>query len=253
MTMNGVALATGDSRFQGADSLTAGFGGHFGFIDFGVIFMIEFLLETIQPPNLPATVLLGVVLLYWSLMIVGIFGFDGLDADVGLEADADLDADIDGHVDGGIASDVLTFFHLGEVPVMIIATFFVLFFWIATMVTNHYWNPDQDLLVALRYLIPNVVVGLVLTKLCVWPFTPLFREMRKTDAPKVVGSRGVVCTSYLDGAFGQIRIQQDGPPIVVNAVTSNGQRLVRDVPVQVIRFDRETGVYIVEAVKPEKK
>lgn len=214
--------------------------------------MFEFLQESIQSPNLPATVMLGIVSLYWLLMIFGIMGLEGMDADIGIDADADLDADIDGHVDGGIASDVLTFFHLGEVPVVIVGTIFVLFFWVATMVTNHYYNPDQEMMVALYYLVPNIIASLVLTKLCVWPMTPLFREMRKTDAPKVVGSRGEVSTSYLNGEFGQITIEHDGPPIVVNAVTENGQRLAQGQEIKVIRFEDETGVYIVEPVKPEK-
>ena len=214
--------------------------------------MIEFLTECFQATNLPATVLLCIVLLYWSLMIFGIFGFEGLDTDIELDADVDIDADIDGHVDGGIASDVLTFFHLGEVPVMILGTFFVLFFWIATMVTNHYYNPNRELMVTAFYLVPNVIVSLVLMKVAVMPMTPLFREMRKTDSPKVVGSVGEVTTSYLNGEFGQIAIDQDGPPIVVNAVTANGQRLAKNQEVKVVRFEDETGVYIVEPVKPEK-
>lgn len=214
--------------------------------------MIEFLQEIVKAPNLPATVLMGLVLLYWSLMIFGIFGFEGMDADIGLDADADIDADIDGHVDGGIASDVLTFFHLGEVPVMILGTFFVLFFWIATTVTNHYFNPDWSFVVAGTYFVPNLIVSLVLMKLVVMPMTPLFREMKKTATSKVVGSRGVVATSYLDGKFGEISIKQDGPPIVVSAVTANGQRLTKDQEIKVIRLDDETGVYVVEPVKPEK-
>ncbi len=214
--------------------------------------MTEFLLEAVRSPNLPATLLLVLVMLYWSLMIFGIFGFDGLEPEIGLDADADLDAGIDGHVDGGIASDFLTFFHLGEVPLMIIATFFVLFYWVSTIVTNHYFNPDWSGWVALYCFLPNVLVSLLLTKLCVWPLTPLFREMRKTDAPKVVGSYGAVSTSYLNGEFGQIRIDQEGPPIVVNAITANGQRLARNQEVKVVRCEEATGVYIVEPVKPEK-
>lgn len=214
--------------------------------------MTEFFLETIRGPNLPATVLLGIAVLYWAMMVFGIFGFDGLDGDIGFDADADLDPGIDGHIDGAIFSDVLTFFHLGEVPAVIIATFFVLFFWVATMCTNHYLNPDTTWLIAAYYLIPNIMVGLVLTKFCVWPLSPLFREMRKTDSPRVVNSRGVVSTSYLNGEFGRVTIEQDGPPIVVNAVTANGQRLTQDQPIQVIRFEPKTAVYIVEPVKPEK-
>ena len=211
--------------------------------------MKEFLLETIQPANLPATILLCLVLLYWLLMIFGIFH---LDADVDVDVDADVDTDLDGHVDGGIAADVLTFFHLGEVPVMILGSFLVLFFWVTTLVSNHYFNPTWSFAISLYALIPNLLISLILTKLAIMPMTPLFRAMRKTETPKIVGSRGVVSTSKLNGEFGQITIQQDGPTIAVNAITENGQTLMRNQDIEVVGFNDETGVYLVKPVKPEK-
>ncbi|MGI9519041.1 MAG: hypothetical protein ACR2NP_18455 [Pirellulaceae bacterium] len=211
--------------------------------------MTEFLQEAIQPANLPATVLLGLVLLYWLLMIFGIFH---LDADVDVDLDADVDTDLDGHVDGGVAADVLTFFHLGEVPVMILASFFVLFFWVTTMISNHYFNPNWSFAISLYALIPSVIVSLILTKLAVMPLTPLFKAMQTGDSIKVVGSRGRVSTSELTGSFGQVSIEHEGPPTVINAITENSQRLLKNQEVQVVRFVEETGVYIVEPVKPEK-
>lgn len=215
--------------------------------------MTEFLLECIRPANLPATVLLCLVLLYWLLMIFGIFGMDGFDFDADLDVDVDMDADLDAHIDGGIGADVLTFFHFGEIPVMVLGSFFVLFFWITSVVSNHYFNPEWSMLVTLYCLLPNLLISLLLTKIAVMPMTPMFRAMKETASPKVLGSRGVVSTSKLDGEFGQISIDQDGPPIVVNAITANNQTLVRNQEIKVVRFDEETGVYIVEPVKPENK
>lgn len=213
--------------------------------------MIEFLLETIKPVNLPATVLLVLVMSYWLLMIFGLFGFD-MDADVDLDVDADLDTDLDGHIDGGFVGDVLTFFHVGEVPVMILGSFFVLFFWVTTMISNHYFNPDWSLFVTMYCLIPNVIVSMLLTKLVIWPMTPVFRGMKGNKTTKIIGNRGVVSTRELDGKFGQISIEHDGPEIVLNAITANNQKLLKNQEVIVVRFDDETGVYIVEPVKPEK-
>lgn len=214
--------------------------------------MSEFLLEIIRPANLPATVLLGVVLLYWLMMITGILGLDLFDID--FDADAELDADVDGDIHGGgVVADVLTFFHLGEVPVMIFASFFVLFFWACTIVGNHYLNPQWSLLVTLYFLVPSALLSLVLTKLAVMPMTPLFRSMMKTDESTIIGSRGVVSTSQLDESFGQISIEQEiGPPIVVNARTENAQKLDRNQLVEVIRLEPESDVYVVAPAKPEK-
>jgi len=213
--------------------------------------MFEFLSETIKGPNLPATILLALCMLYWCSMIFGIFGMD-LDADLDLDIDADLDADLDGHIDGGVVADILTFFHVGEVPVMILGSFFVLFFWVTTMVSNHFFNPEWSLWVATYSFIPILIVSLFITRIVIWPLVPVFRGMKGTSSKKILGSRGVVCSQELNGKFGRISIQNDGPPIVVNAVTANGQRLSKDQDIKVVRFDDETGVYVVEPVKPEK-
>ena len=68
--------------------------------------MIEFLQECVNYVNLPATLVMIGVLLYWMMVMVGVFGMDAIDldfdmdADVGLDADIGLDADVG--VDGGI-------------------------------------------------------------------------------------------------------------------------------------------------------
>ncbi len=216
--------------------------------------MTEFLLETIKMPNLPATIMLGLMLIYWSLMIFGIFGAD-FDADVELGVDGDLDTGFDGGIEGGFLGDVFTFFHLGEVPVMILASICVLFFWVVCMTSNHYFNPDWSNSVAGLWLVPNIVIALLLTKVAVWPLAPLFRGMKGTASTKIIGNQGLVSTLKLDGKNGQVSVEQDqldGPPIVVNAVTENGQLLKQNQEVKVIRFEEEAGVYIVEAIKPEK-
>lgn len=211
--------------------------------------MIEFLLECIKPVNLPATTLLSLVLLYWLLMIFGALGLDAFDID--LDADADMDIDGDIHA-GGFVTDALTFFHLGDVPVMIFASFFVLFFWTCTIVGNHYLNADWSLLVTGYFLVPSIIISLVMTKLVLMPIAPMFRSMTTNEQSKIIGGVGMVSTSRLDGEFGQVSIEHDGPPIVINARTENGQQLMKDQIVKILRIDPESGVYFVAPAKPEK-
>ena len=166
-----------------------------------------------------------------------------------MDVDADADADIDG---GGVFADALTFFHLGEVPVMILASFLIFFFWITTMLSNHYLNPTLSFVVTLYCLIPNLLISLILTKAAVMPLVPLFRSMNSNEKLELVGRQATVSTSHLDGKFGQVSIEQDGPPIVVNAQTETGQRLQKNDLVRIKKFIQETGVYIVEPDKSEK-
>ncbi len=217
--------------------------------------MGEFFLECIQPANLPATVLMGLVLLYWLMMISGVVGMDLFD--LGMDFDAEIDVDADAGIDGsghggGIVADVLTFFHLGEVPVMIFASFFVLFFWAATLVSNHFFNPDWSWLVSAYFLIPEILISLLLTKIVIMPMTPLFRSMMKKAESRIIGARGLVSTTWLDGEFGQVVIENDGPPIVVNARTENGQRLDKHQAVRILRLHPTIDAYFVAPAKPEK-
>ena len=73
--------------------------------------MIEFLQECILPVNLPLTILMGLVLSYWLMVIVGVLGLDVIDLDLDLDADVDLDLDtgVDAEVDGGLFGDAMRY------------------------------------------------------------------------------------------------------------------------------------------------
>ena len=105
---------------------------------------MELLLECIKWVNLPWTVLFGLTLLYWIMVIIGgldpdMLDFDAsdFDADVDFDghihadgdfhADGHLDADalhMDGHIDGdghhhGGLAGVLDFITDGDAPIMV--------------------------------------------------------------------------------------------------------------------------------------
>ena len=82
--------------------------------------MGELLKECCLAVNLPVTVMLVTVLGYWLMVIVGVLGLDALELD--LDVDGDLDADLDG---GGWLGSALEFLYLGDVPVVIVGSFFV--------------------------------------------------------------------------------------------------------------------------------
>ena len=62
--------------------------------------MLELFTEAIRPINLPLTVLVAVITLYWVLVGLGLLGLDfGADADLDGDSGAG-DIDLDGHSDG---------------------------------------------------------------------------------------------------------------------------------------------------------
>src|SRR5689334_13025861 len=98
--------------------------------------MLEVFSEAIRPINLPFTILLGIVVLYWILVAVGAFGLDfGADGDI----DADAGADI-ADADAGWFSHFLNFINVGEVPITIVLSFLTLSAWFLSIVVNYYWT-----------------------------------------------------------------------------------------------------------------
>ena len=211
--------------------------------------MIEFLRECFAGPNLPATLLLVVVLCYWLLVIFGLLGMDVFDFD--LDADADIDVGMDGELDGGWFSSLADFFSLGDVPIVMVGSFFAFFYWIATMVSNHYLNEELSYLVTMIWLIPNVVVSLLLTKVSIMPLSSLFKNYDQTDDPReeMIGVVGIVKTSEVTDSFGQVEISQD---VVINARTATGVRLGQGDAAKIISYNQVNGTYLVELSKWEK-
>ena len=60
--------------------------------------MGEVLQEALMPANLVFTVMLGIVIIYWIMVILGALDVDFLDID--FDSDVDVDADVDADVDG---------------------------------------------------------------------------------------------------------------------------------------------------------
>ena len=203
--------------------------------------MLELYQLCIQPANLPATILLGLVILYWLLLTFGAATVDFFDFD--------FDTDVDGA--SGIVGDTLSFFNLGNVPFMILASFFSLSYWVTTVCCNYNFNTGGSYLTSLYFLAPCVIVSLFVTKLMSQPLVPLFGDRSGDVVGNLVGRRATVSTLELNDQYGEITIEIDGPPVVVTAVTANGQRLHRHDPVVITHFDPETRIYFVEPQKLE--
>lgn len=214
--------------------------------------MIEFINETFQLVNLPATGLLILCLLYWLMVIVGAIGVDAID----LDFDADVDVDIDGDFDssaGGFSS-FAEFMHLNHVPIVIVGSLFAIMFWAASFISNHMLNPTGNSWIGLGLLSINVPACLLLTRTLIGPFAEGFKpkELDKTR-DSMIGLIGVVTTSEVTQMFGQVSIKRDGPEIAINARTLAGKpELGKGDAARIIEYDYEKDTYLVELCKWEK-
>ena len=164
--------------------------------------MVEFLELCFTSVNFPFTILLILVFFYWVFFIVGAVGLDSLDLDFDafdLDADVDLDVDVDVDVDAdagahlghssGMLVSMLRFLNVGDVPLMIWATFFAFFLWAGAIMGSHYFNPELGFLIATATFVPNLIGSLFLTKLATAPFRLVFKHANAGIAApiKIVG------------------------------------------------------------------
>lgn len=214
--------------------------------------MTSFINEIFSPINVHATFLLLLVLLYWLMVIFGAVGMESLDLD--LDIDADLDGDIDIDAGDGLFASLLAFFHVGQVPAILLLSFFALFFWLATVISNHYINTDQNWWHAALGLLPCVIVSMIVTKLTLLSLSPLFpKEKPPTDrSVNLTGKKAEVHSRHLDEDFGEIILKQEGPKVVLNAISTKGQRLQKGDTVKILSVD-EKDRCIVELAKWEKE
>jgi hypothetical protein len=196
--------------------------------------MPEILREAFSVPNLPVTLFLGAVLLYWLLVMTGLLEAEMDAAD--LSAGADLDAGHAGHGAAGAPLGLpkdgfligcLRFMYMDRVPVMVVMSFMALFMWVISVLGNYHFNGtpgDRSSAVALALLFPNFIISALLTRIAVTPLAKLFDTMNhaQTEAEAVVGREGRVISSRVDERYGQVEIITKASPVLVNARVPTG-------------------------------
>ena len=240
---------------------------------------MEFLQECIALVNLPYTVMLAFIVGYWLLVIVGAMDFDIFtpDVDAGLDtlegsleaasADADVHVpahtgadlptgDVDaGDVDATQAAEVagpgllvslLKFFNIGEIPLMMILSIFVLTAWVVSILTNAMFS-NREAMWAVVLMPVNVIFSLLVTKIVSTPLVSIYRKLDVNSGKSyedLVGKSCIVKSSTVSPTHGQVVLQTpDGAPRVLNAICKPGEQLNRGDRALIIEHDRRRNVY----------
>ncbi|MDF1753852.1 MAG: DUF1449 family protein [Verrucomicrobiales bacterium] len=214
--------------------------------------MLELLQESIKGYNLPLTILLGVVILYWVVALLGL-----VDIDIGGDFDLDVDTDAEsGHEEGvdaasgNFVNSAMRFAGFADAPMMFVLSVFVVMVWVFNLIANMYFNPLESGTQATMLLLPVAVVGFVSTRLLVRPLRPVMKMLKAKEAPAaIIGEQAVVVSASLDHEFGRVQIDFDGRPLVLNAVISNqDQKLKKGAQVLVVSKIEDSENYIVRAL-----
>jgi hypothetical protein len=232
--------------------------------------MHEVLTEATQWVNLPFTVLLGLVVLYWLLVGVGVRLHHRGHVHVGhLHGGHHVAPVVHAHVPmghghavhhggHGIHKEVhgghhpsffvqlLTFLNVGQLPLMFVMSILALCLWLGSMIANHYLTGGSATLSA-AYILPNFLVSFVATRFLTYPFRPLFRAISRehVEEKSALGQCCTITTSEATPQFGQAQIQTDGAPLLLNVRTVNDARLARGEQAVVVRIDDERSLYFI--------
>lgn len=204
--------------------------------------------------NLPLTILLGLVFVFWLLSVLGTVDLDGFDFDI----DTDLDADADGVGSGaseGVFGFMMRFVNAQDVPVMMVLSLLTLFMWVFSIGSNYLFNANQNGWIALGLSMISLIVSAVMVKLVTQPLRPFLRSLKNDQEHQepLVGLGGIVKSRVLDSNFGQVEVPRDkGAPALLNAVLPEGRgALVRGDKILVIDFDKEKDKFLVHPAAPE--
>ncbi len=201
-------------------------------------------------PTAIYTVLLGVVLVYWLLAIIGMVDFEssGIDLDIETHADASVD-------DMGTIASYVVAFGLHGVPFSIVVSLLVLVGWTLTFlagVTVLAWVPTDILkwLVGLVVLVVAFALSIVITARLVRPLRGLFVHHTAQSNASLVGQTCRVLTGTVDERQGRAEVAQRGASINIRVWSPSPNSLKRGDSALITEYDAGTHRYLVVPLPP---
>lgn len=210
---------------------------------------MEQLLEvTSQFPTLIYSVLLGIVVVYW---VVGMLGL--IDLDFSGDADIDLDSDVNVSV-GGLTGLLLTF-GLTGIPFTLVISIIILICWLISFYLQFYllaWLPDGWLYYFLGAVSCFIIflISLPITAIVIRPLKGMFKSVETATSNHLVGKDATIATSKVSETFGQARLFNEGAEFLVDVRCDPEHTLRMGDKVLVVEYLQENHAYIVAPYSP---
>jgi len=207
---------------------------------------MEMLLDVAsQFPTLIYSTLLGIVVIYW---IVGLLGLVDLDFSGDVDLDIDVDSDVDISV-GGLAGLMLTF-GLTGVPFTLVISIIILICWLISFYLQFYilaWLPDGWLYYLMGSVASFIVflVSLPLTAVVIRPLKGMFKSVETATSHDLVGKNATIATGTVSETFGQARLFNNGAEILLDVRCDQEHNLKTGDNVLLIEYLQEQHTYMV--------
>lgn len=197
--------------------------------------MNEFVQTIGSMPTLFFTVLLGILSMYWVMVIAG-----ALDLDV---LDFGTDLDVDGEAPSGVAG-LVELLGIGTVPITVVGSVCILASWVSSVAAVEFLSPESILAKA-GIFVGASVLGLIASSLVLRPFSGAFEKNRGRDQRSLIGMVGSVTSMAVTDSRGQARLTEGPDEFTVNVRCGGTNDLTHGSKVLVIDHDSQRDVYLV--------
>jgi hypothetical protein len=207
--------------------------------------MTRFLDAALAYPTMIYTALLGLVLFYWLLAIVGLVDFEA----GGLEIEADLQADADVS-DLGTLAGYLVALGINGVPFSIVVSLMVLLSWLFSCLLGMWLLPlvPTALLSAVAgtaVLLLCPLFALPITARVIRPMRGLFVTHNAISNQELVGRTCKVLTSRVDETFGRAEVSTRGASVNISVWAETPNELVKGSLARIIDYDPDRQRYLI--------
>ena len=216
---------------------------------------MELITTILTGPVLPATIFLGILLVWSLLAMLGTVDFDIPGTNISLDGDVtggemSGGTDVDPSVAAGTAGLGLAasrWLNLNSIPVVIWTALFGVAWWFISamlwvLLDQKFFSPPGWLWSSLL-VVRNVAIAAPLTKLLTNPMRPWFIS-EKITAYSLIGKECVITRSEATPDFGQVKLKTDGAPLLLN-VRTDGEHLAQGARVWITHYDEKRRVYMV--------
>lgn len=214
-----------------------------------------FLLEDMNPfyqniasfPTVIFTVLLGIVVLFWLVAVIGVIDLDFLDFDLP-EPDVELSADANNLSNPGALAGIFLKFGLHGVPVTIILSFIVLIGWLVSYYLVHFtlfWADNfwLRLILGLPIFLVATIAGALATAQIIKPLRKFFQHATQPLEKIVLGQTAIVRSSVVDGEFGEAVLEDGGAGLILKVRAMNPETFARGDKVVLLNYLKDKNLY----------
>lgn len=200
------------------------------------------LMESIKAVNLPYTVMLLVVIVYWSTVILGFFDIESLDFDVEMEHEGVL----------GSLVHFLEVFNLGRVPVSVWLSAFSIVAWVISVNLNfatQYLPFDIPEFVKLfGFALLILPLSAIAAKVLTTPFKKVFNTLHKSEDADLMGKLVTITSTRVTDDFGRAEYHNNGAPLILEVRSTGDETLQEGDQAKIFKHEPESNIYYVMCV-----